>query len=62
MNIKEDKNIKKFSFYGLLKNLKFFEPFLYIFFLSIGFSYFQIGSLISFREITKNILEVPSGI
>ncbi len=62
MNIKRDKNIKKFNFYGLLKNLKFFEPFLYIFFLSIGFSYFQIGSLISIREITKNIFEVPSGI
>jgi len=62
MDIKKDKNIKKFGFYGLLKNLKFFEPFLYIFFLSLGFSYFQIGTLISIREITKNILEVPSGI
>lgn len=62
MDIKKDKNIKKFGFYGLLKNLKFFEPFLYIFFLSLGFSYFQIGSLISIREITKNIFEVPSGI
>jgi len=62
MDIKRDKNIKKFGLYGLLKNLKFFEPFLYIFFLSLGFSYFQIGSLISIREITKNILEVPSGV
>jgi MFS family permease len=62
MNIKKDKNIKKFGYYGFFKNLKFFEPFLYIFFLNIGFSYFQIGSLISIREITKNIFEVPSGI
>lgn len=62
MDIKKDKNIKKFGFYGLLKNLKFFEPFLYIFFLNLGFSFFQIGSLISIREITKNIFEVPSGI
>lgn len=62
MDIKKDKNIKKFGFYGLFKNLKFFEPFLYIFFLSLGFSYFQIGSLISIREITKNIFEVPSGV
>ncbi|MFO7814726.1 MAG: MFS transporter [Halanaerobiales bacterium] len=62
MKIKKDKNIKKFSYYGFFKNLKFFEPFLYIFFLNIGFSYFQIGSLISIREITKNIFEVPSGI
>ncbi len=62
MDIKRDKNIKKFGFYGLLKNLKFFEPFLYIFFLNLGFTYFQIGSLISIREITKNIFEVPSGV
>jgi len=34
----------------------------YIFFLSLGFSYFQIGSLISIREITRNIFEIPSGI
>ncbi|RCW40544.1 MULTISPECIES: MFS transporter [unclassified Halanaerobium] len=62
MDIKKDTNIRKFGFYGLLKNLRFFEPFLYIFFLSLGFSYFQIGTLISIREITKNILEVPSGV
>ena len=62
MDIKRDTNIKKFGFYGLLKNLKFFEPFLYIFFLNLGLTYFQIGSLISIREITKNILEVPSGV
>jgi len=30
--------------------------------LSLGFSYFQIGSLISIREITRNIFEIPSGI
>src|SRR6056297_458206 len=62
MDIKKDKNIWKFSFYGFFKNLKFFEPFLYIYFLSIGFSYFQIGTVISIREIIKNVLEIPSGI
>ncbi|MBS3811294.1 MAG: hypothetical protein KGY44_05460 [Halanaerobiales bacterium] len=62
MDIKKDKNIWKFSFYGFFKNLKFFEPFLYIFFLSIGLSYFQIGTVISIREIIKNVFEIPSGI
>ena len=62
INIKKDKNIWKFCFYGFFKNLKFFEPFLYVYFLAIGFTYLQIGTLISIREITKNIFEVPSGI
>mgnify|MGYP006306449629 CR=1 FL=1 len=62
MDIKKDKNIWKFSFYGFFKNLKFFEPFLYVYFLSIGLTYFQIGTLISIREVVKNVWEVPSGI
>jgi len=62
LDITKDKNIWKFSFYGFFKNLKFFEPFLYVYFLSIGLTYFQIGTLISIREIIKNVLEVPSGI
>jgi len=62
LDIKKDKNIWKFSFYGFFKNLKFFEPFLYVYFLSIGLTYFQIGILISIREIVKNVWEVPSGI
>jgi len=62
LDIKKDVNIWKFSFYGFFKNLKFFEPFLYVYFLSIGLTYFQIGTLISIREIIKNVLEVPSGI
>jgi MFS family permease len=62
LDITKDKNIWKFSFYGFFKNLKFFEPFLYVYFLSIGLSYFQIGTLISIRELVKNIIEIPSGI
>ncbi len=51
----------KFSAYGFLKNLRFFEPFLYLFFLENGLSYFQIGVLISIREIGINLFEVPTG-
>lgn len=51
----------KFSAYGFLKNLRFFEPFLYLFFLENGLSYFQIGILISIREVFVNLFEIQSG-
>ncbi|MBS3764959.1 MFS transporter [Candidatus Bipolaricaulota bacterium] len=51
----------KFSAYGFLKNLRFFEPFLYLFFLENGLTYFQIGVLISIREAFVNLFEIPSG-
>lgn len=54
--------IKKFSAYGFLKNLKFFEPYLVIYLLGNGYSLFQIGLLYSIREIITYIFEVPSGI
>ncbi len=57
-----DIQIWKFSFYGLLKNLKFFEPYLYLYLLSIGINLFQIGLLFSVKEIITYIFEVPSGI
>ncbi len=47
----------RFSLYGFLKNLRFFEPFLILFFRQKGLSFFQIGWLISFREICINLLE-----
>jgi MFS family permease len=46
----------KFSAYGFLKNLRFFEPFLILFFLEMGINYIQIGILYSIRE------ELPTGI
>jgi len=52
----------KFSSYGFLKNLRFFEPFLYLFFLENGMSFLQIGTLISIREISTLLLEIPTGI
>ncbi|MFP4136327.1 MAG: MFS transporter [Candidatus Acetothermia bacterium] len=51
----------KFSAYGFLKNLRFFEPFLYLFLLENGLTYFQIGVLISIRETFINLFEIPSG-
>ncbi|MEA1911673.1 MAG: MFS transporter, partial [Spirochaetota bacterium] len=52
----------KFSAYGFLKNQRFFDPFIVLFFLETGLSFFEIGILISFREIIINILEIPSGV
>ncbi len=52
----------RFSSYGFLKNLKFFEPFLYLFFLANGLSFTQIGLLIGIREVSTIILELPTGV
>jgi len=52
----------KFSIYGFLKNLKFFDPFIILFFKEVGLSFFEIGTLFSIREIATNILEIPTGI
>ncbi|MCK5768339.1 MAG: MFS transporter [Candidatus Atribacteria bacterium] len=61
--IKQNKQIKKFCLYGFLKNLRFFEPYLYIYLLQvIGLNLFQIGTLFSIREAITYIFEVPSGI
>ncbi len=54
--------LSRFSAYGFVKNLKFFEPFLYLFFLANNLSYFQIGLLITVREAFVNIFEIPTGI
>ncbi len=52
----------RFSSYGFLKNLKFFEPFLYLFFLANGLNFTQIGWLISIREFSTIVLELPTGV
>lgn len=57
-----DRTIIKFGFYGFFKNLRFFEPFIYLYFLSIGLTFFQIGLLISIRELSIYICEIPTGI
>lgn len=60
-NIYNDKQIIKFGLYGFFKNLKFFEPFLILFFIAGGLNLFKIGILFSIREIVIYILEIPSG-
>lgn len=52
----------RFALYGFLKNLKFFDPFLILFFREMGLSFLQIGVLIAVRNISTNILEIPTGI
>jgi len=51
----------KFCSYGFLKNLRFFDPFIILFFREMGFSFLQIGTLFSIREISTGILEIPTG-
>lgn len=57
----KDLQYYKFCLYGFLKNLRFFEPFLYLFFLEKGMTFLQIGTLITVREITRNLFEIPAG-
>jgi MFS family permease len=59
---KGDKLLFRFSLYGFLKNLRFFEPFLILFFRDAGLSFFQIGALYAVRDISTNLLEIPAGV
>jgi len=56
------KQIIKFGFYGLLKNLRFFEPYMIIFFLQSDLTLFHVGLLYSIREVIVYIFEIPSGV
>ncbi|HCL90621.1 MAG TPA: hypothetical protein DHW70_04815 [Candidatus Atribacteria bacterium] len=61
--IKKNNQIKKFCLYGFLKNLRFFEPYLYIYLIQVvHLNLFQIGTLFSIRGIIIYLFEVPSGI
>ena len=51
----------KFSAYGFLKNLRFFDAFFILFLIEKGLSFTQIGILYALREISINIFEIPSG-
>ncbi len=52
----------RFSLYGFLKNLRFFDPFILLIFRSYGLSFLQIGALYSIRDVAVNILEIPTGV
>ena len=60
--MKKDWMFYRFSMYGFLKNLRFFEPFILLFFREAGLTYFEIGLLYSIRDVANNILEVPTGV
>jgi len=60
--VERDLQFWKFRAYGFLKNLRFFDPFLILFLRDAGLSFLAIGTLISIREITTNILEIPTGV
>ena len=53
--------IFRFSLYGFLKNQRYFEPFLLLALLHMGLSFFEVGLLIAFRELSTNVMEIPSG-
>ena len=59
---KKDHQYFKFCAYGFLKNLRFYDAFLLLFFLENGISFAQIGLLYAAKELIINILEIPSGI
>lgn len=54
--------IKKFGWYGLLKNLKFFEPYLLLYMLFQDLTYIEIGTLYAIRELIVFVFEIPSGV
>ncbi len=62
MAIVKDLMYHKFRAYGFLKNLRFFDPFIILFFREIGLSYLEIGALFSVRELATNVLEIPTGV
>jgi len=59
--LKNDRMLFRFSLYGFLKNLRFFEPFLLLILRDAGLSFFQIGLLYSIRDLSTNLLEIPAG-
>jgi MFS family permease len=61
-DFKRNGQFYKFCAYGFLKNLRFFEPFLMLFFLEKGLTYLEIGTLYAAREVCVNLIEIPSGV
>lgn len=60
--MKKDHQFYRFSLYGFLKNLRFFDPFIILIFREGGLSFLQIGLLYSIRDLATNVLEIPSGV
>ena len=60
--VEKNSQYYKFAAYGFLKNLRFYEAFLLLFFLEKDIDYLKIGLLYSVREITIMLFEIPSGL
>lgn len=60
--VRRDLQYYKFCLYGFLKDLRFFEPFMMLFFLERGFTFLMVGTLYALREILVNLLEIPTGV
>lgn len=58
----KDRQYIKFSMYGFLKNLRFFDAFFILFLMEKGVSFTQIGILYAIREVVTNLFELPSGL
>ena len=61
-DFKKDFQFFRFAAYGFLKNLNFYEPFLILYFRSLGLSFLKIGFLFSVSEVATYLLEIPTGI
>lgn len=61
-DIIKNRQYYKFSIYGFLKNLRFFDAFFILFLIEKGLPYTEIGILYAVREIVINVFEIPSGI
>ena len=59
--IKKDAQFYRFSLYGFLKNLRFFEPFIILIFRDNGLTFLQVGLLYSIRDVTNYLTEIPTG-
>lgn len=59
--IKKDLQFYRFSLYGFLKNLRFFELFIILIFRDNGLTFLQIGLLYSIRDLTNYLTEIPTG-
>ena len=53
--------LTRFCAYGFLKNQRYFEPFFFVALMAKGLNFFEIGLLIALRELTVNLIEIPSG-
>jgi len=60
--IVKNRQYYKFSSYGFLKNLRFFDAFLLLYLVEKGLPYTEIGILYAVREISINLFEIPSGV